>query len=187
SAMKSNVAIVTASLVALSVQPLTAQMGRPHIFIADADGSHVKLLVEIPEAGYHGSPHWSPDGKLILMNAMPRDRGYEQARIYACAVGGPFNGNVVDLGVGAFARFSPDMRHICFHVRAGNPDQLQPGIWVMRDDGSDRRHLADGTRPHWTSDGNSLVYVGPHGNSIESIRADGSEQRTLSLRTAYQS
>src|SRR4051812_28275326 len=105
--MKCSTAVIIAFAFALCVQPLEAQMGRPHIFIADANGTNVKLLVEIPEAGYHGSPNWSSDGKLILMNAMPRDRGFEQARIYACAVAGPFNGNIVDLGVGSFARFSP--------------------------------------------------------------------------------
>src|SRR6187397_2442183 len=82
--------------------------GKLRIFVADRDGNDVKLLVEIPNASYHGSPHWSSDGKLILLNAMPGDRQFQLARIYACAVGGPFNGNVADMGVGGYARFSPD-------------------------------------------------------------------------------
>src|SRR5947208_3278975 len=89
--------------------------GKPRVYVADRDGNNVKLLVEIPEAEYHGSPHWSPDGKFILLNAMPGDRQYQLARIYACAVGGPFNGNVVEMGIGGYARFSPDMKRISFH------------------------------------------------------------------------
>jgi Tol biopolymer transport system component len=161
--------------------------GKLRIFVADRDGSNVKLLVEIPGADYHGSPHWSADGKLILLNAMPGDRQYQLARIYACAVGGPFNGNVVDMGVGGYARFSPDMKRISFHVRAGNPDNLQPGIWTMRDDGTDRKRLCDGTRPRWTADGNSLVFVSPQGNSIEIVNADGTGQRLLLSKAAFPS
>src|SRR6476620_10276349 len=103
--------------------------GNMRIYVADRDGNNVKLLVEIPEAEYHGSPHWSADGNLILLNAMPGNRQYQLARIYACAVGGPFTGNVVDMGIGGYARFSPDTTRISFHVRPGNPDSLRPGIW----------------------------------------------------------
>jgi len=158
--------------------------GKPRIFVADKGGNNIKLLVEIPEAAYHGSPHWGADGKLILINAMPRDRAYELSRIYACAIGGPFSGNVAEMGCGACARFSPDMSQIAFHVRAGNPDAIEPGIWVMRDDGADRKRLCDGTRPRWTADGKRLVFVSPRGNMLEIIGADGDGRRPL-LKETY--
>src|SRR5262245_15512614 len=175
--------LATGILFALANAVAIAQNTSPRIFIADADGNSVKPLVDIPATGYQGSPHWSADGKLILINAMPPDGGFEQMRIYACAVGGPFNGNVVEMGVGGYARFSPDMSRISFHVRAGNPDQLRPGIWVMRDDGSDRQRLGDGTRPRWTPDGKRLVFVNPRGNSIDIMNADGTDPRTLHKET----
>src|SRR5215216_5951855 len=90
--------------------------GKPRIFVADKDGNNVKLLVEIPEAASHGSPHWSSDGKLILISCTPQARQYQLCKTYACAIGGPFNGNVVEMGCGTCARFSPDMSRIAYHV-----------------------------------------------------------------------
>src|SRR5881394_984113 len=93
-----------------AVQAQNPGDGKPRIYVADKDGNNVKLLVEIPEATYHGSPHWGADGKLILINASPgAGRQYELSHIYACAIGGPFSGNVADMGCGSCARFSPDM------------------------------------------------------------------------------
>src|SRR6185436_11122101 len=120
-------------ITSLTTQALLAQnpsqYGKPRLFVSDKDGNNVKLLVEIPEAVSHGSPHWGSDGRLILFDATPRDRQYQLGRIYACAVAGPFTGNVAEMSYGSCARFSPDMRWIAFHVHAGNPDMLEAGIY----------------------------------------------------------
>jgi Tol biopolymer transport system component len=158
------------------------------LFIADKDGNNVQLLVEIPGAVSHGSPHWSSDGKLILFDATPGERQYQLGRIYACAVGGPFNGNVAEMSYGACARFPHDMKHIAFHVRGGNPDKLEAGIYVMRDDGTQRRRLCDGIRPRWTTDDKSLVFVSQQadGPSAEIIGIDGTSRHPL-VKTRYAS
>ena len=83
--------------------------GKTRIFVADKDGHNVKLLVEIPEAASHGSPHWSSDGKLILISSTSQHRQYHLCKTYVCAIGGPFNGNVAEMGYATCARFSPDM------------------------------------------------------------------------------
>src|SRR5436190_14441042 len=88
------------------------------------------------------------------------------------------------MGCGSCARFSPDMSRIAFHVRAGNPARLEPGIWVMRDDGTQSKRLCDGTRPRWTPDGKSLVFVSPRGNTIEMIDDTGGGQRSI-LKETY--
>ena len=56
--------------------------GKPRIFVADRDGNNVKLLVEIPDAAYHGSPHWSSDGRMILL-----DRTFPVAEQIALVIG----------------------------------------------------------------------------------------------------
>src|SRR4029077_17699241 len=76
---------------------------------------------------------------------------------------------------------------ISFHVRAGNPEGIQAGIWTMRDDGTDRKRLCDGTRARWIPDRNSLIFVSPSGNALEIINADGTNRRLLLRRTEYQS
>ena len=173
----------------LAEQALLAQnpseYGKPRLFVCDKDGSNVKLLVEIPGAVSHGSPHWSSDGKLLLFDATPRDRQYQLGRIYACAIGGPFSGNVAEMSYGACPRFSPDLRWIAFHIRPGNPDKLKSGIYVMRDDGTERTFVCDGIRPRWTADSKSLVFPGSDasGGTVEFVNADGSGRRTVVNKT----
>lgn len=159
--------------------------GKPRIFVADKDGNDVKLLVEIPEMSSHGSPHWSSNGKLILISATSGHRQYHLCKTYACAIGGPFNGNVVEMGYGTCARFSPDMRQIAYHVHPANPDRAEAGIWIMRDDGTERKRLCDGTRPRWTPNGKSLVFVSQQetGAAVEIINADGTGRRPIVKET----
>src|SRR4051794_10564023 len=73
-----------------------SQYGKPRLFVCDASGDNVKPLVEVPGAASHGSPHWSSDGRLVLFDATPADRQYQLGRIYACAMSGPFTGNLVE-------------------------------------------------------------------------------------------
>jgi Tol biopolymer transport system component len=160
--------------------------GTPRIFVADKDGNNVKLLVEIPGMASHGSPHWSSDGKLILINSTPQARAYHLSKMFVCAVGGPFSGNVAELGPGGCARFSPDMNRIAFHINAGNPEGIEAGIWVMKDDGTEKKRLCEGTRPRWLPDGKSLLFVSPQpgGATIEMIQIDGTGRRQL-LKAGY--
>lgn len=176
-------------LIGLAEQSLRAQnpsqYGKPRLFVCDSQGKNVKLLVEIPGAVSHGSPHWGSDGKLMLFDATPKERQYQLGRIYACAVGGPFTGNVAEMSYGSCARFSPDMKRIAFHVHGGNPDGLNQGIYVMNDDGSERTFVCEGIRPRWTADGKSLVFpsAGPTGATIELINIDGSGRRQIINKT----
>jgi len=177
--------IVIIGVLSLLTGPLRAQnpseYGKPRLFVCDNDGNNVKLLVEVPGAVSHGSPHWSSDGRLVLFDATPGERQYQLGRIYACAMAGPFTGNVVEMSYGSCARFSPDMTHIAFHVHGGNPDMLEAGIYVMRDDGTERKRLCEGNRPRWTADGKSLVFPSrdENGATIEIINVDGSGRRRI--------
>ncbi len=178
------VALVAGILLSLENCPTVAQnpleYGKPRIFVAEKDGSNPKLLVEIPDMSSHGSPHWSSDGKLILISATAGHRRYELCKTYACAIGGPFSGNVGDMDYGTCARFSPDMSLIAYHVHPANPDRMEAGIWVMDDDGTDRKRLCDGVRPRWTPDGKSLVFIGQgEGAAIEIINVDGTGRRKI--------
>jgi Tol biopolymer transport system component len=180
-------AALAAILVILIHSPTIAQnpqeYGKPRIFAADSDGGNVELLFEVPEMASHGSPSWSSDGRYIILDAIPLSRRYELSRMYVLAMSGPFKGTAIEQGCGGIPRFSPDVSRIAFHVRPGNPDGLQAGIWVMRDDGTERKRLADGTRPQWTPDSKQLVYVSP-GNTLEIIGIDGQGQRAI-LKEGY--
>ena len=161
------------------------EIASQRIFIADKDGTNARSIMEIPGMVSHGSPHWSPDGKLIAFDAIPEQRNYALNRIYVYAVGGPLKGKWRHVGTGGAARFSPDGNHIAFQVRAGNPEGLEAGIWVMRDDGSERKRLADGLKPRWTRDGKSLIFNArvEGGETLEIIHLDGTARRRLVAET----
>jgi Tol biopolymer transport system component len=182
-ALSFAILVLLANKTAIAQNP--SDYGKPRIFVADKDGSNVKLLVEIPEMASHGSPHWASDGKLILISTTPKARQYQLCKTYACAISGPFNGNVVEMGYGTCARFSPDMSRIAFHVHPANPDRLEAGIWVMRDDGAERKRLCDGVRPRWTPDSKSLVFISQQANgaAVETIYVDGTGRRPIVKET----
>lgn len=161
------------------------EIATQRIFIANKDGTHVTSIIEIPGMVSHGSPHWSSDGKLMALDAIPEQRNYALNRIYVYAVGGPLKGKWRHVGTGGAARFSPDDNQIAFQVRAGNPEGLEAGIWVMRDDGSERKRLCDGLKPRWTRDGKSLIFNSrvEGGETLEIINLDGTGRRPLIAET----
>jgi hypothetical protein len=79
--------------------------------------------------------------------AKAQDRGHPPEsnaalnHIYVYAVGGPLQGMWRHLGTGGGARFSPDNNWIAFQVRAGNVEGLEAGIYVLRDNGGERRRF----------------------------------------------
>jgi Tol biopolymer transport system component len=181
-------ATIVIAVASLSLSLASAQnpqeYGKPRICIADSDGGNVKLLFEVPEMASNGSPNWSSDGRYLIFDATPQPRRYDLSRMYVFAMSGPFKGTAIEIGCGNAARFSPDGSRIAFHVRPGNPDGHQGGIWVMRDDGTERKRLAEGTRPRWTADSKRLVFVNSQGNNLEIIGIDGEGQRSA-LKEGY--
>jgi dipeptidyl aminopeptidase/acylaminoacyl peptidase len=153
----------------------------PRIFAANKDGTKVELLVDLPNMQWHGQADWSPDGKLIVVDATPQFRNFVLSRICVHAIGGPFKGTTKDLGCGNVPRWSPDGNQIAFHVRAGSPDGALPGIWVMNDDGTERKWISDGLNPRWLPDGRSLLFIsqGADGSAIDSVKLDGSGRKRL--------
>jgi Tol biopolymer transport system component len=146
--------------------------GSYHIYVADADGSHVTRLVE-------GSyPAWSWDGRGIAFNrsgewsgelsfcggisVMDAD-GFGVTPLYDWASDGC---EVLAAGMPAW---SPDDRTIAFHGQSPDPGAwiLDTGIFVMNTDGSDVRLLLSDTilrpdytgfgHPTWSPDGQSIA------------------------------
>lgn len=70
--------------------------------------------------------------------------------------------------------WSPDSQHIAFSTDY---------IYAISADGSNRRQLASGSNPYWSSDGKLIVYEGIDG--IYVMNADGSNQVKLTNFGTY--
>lgn len=146
-------------------QRLRVRSGDPGfraLYTADRDGSNVQFLTVAPGMIGSASPSWSPSGTMIAFDAHPELGQFQRSHVFVCAVAGPFQGSVKDLGCGNVPVWSPDETQIAFMLNPGNPDDVPGGIWVMNADGSDRRRLCSGWYPSWSPDGRFL--------SVQSVR-----------------
>lgn len=118
---------------------------------------------------------WAHDGRLFATRMKPTSSALVALDVDAgtmTAVGGqPVNS----------PRLSPDGKWISYNGVAPNPDSTtgsQNAVWVMRDDGTDRRMVvAGGNLADWAHDGKHLVYQGNDGVYIVGI--DGRNARRI--------
>ncbi len=130
------------------------------IYLVDANGENLRLLLKRPDAGFQilGSPAWSRDGTKIAIDAA-LNGDWTESHILILDVIGPNQGKLVDLGSGLIPSWSPDGQSIAFMLHPGNSDQQPAGIWIMQSDGKKRRRLTDGAMPVWSPKRNLIAYV----------------------------
>jgi Tol biopolymer transport system component len=133
--------------------------GREDIWMARADGSHLRRVTSTPHASELG-PSFSPDGKLIVFSSA----GNTDASKRHLFTVRPSGRGLRDLGPGTQPSISPSGKLIVY-VRHG-------GIWEMRLDGSDahvvnpaggppgapRNHRFRDTHPVFSPDGRLILF-----------------------------
>jgi len=142
------------------------------VFLADADGRHVKLMAAATPSYFHG---WSPDGKTLAFVAQRHGSG--QYDIYRMPAGGITAGAAGPEGTGTEQQLTSDP-----HQDDG-PDYSPDGRWIyINSDRSGKQAIwrlpADGAGPgdtkaemvvsdsledwfpHISPDGAKLVYLG---------------------------
>ena len=100
----------------------SGRLGRPEIYISDADGTNTELLTSynFGDQNYRANPDWSPDGRLIafqsqldgrfqLMTISLRDRSVKQ---------------LTSDGINEDASWAPDSRHLIFSSTRTGSKQL---------------------------------------------------------------
>jgi Tol biopolymer transport system component len=116
------------------------QLPRP-LYIMNADGTNMHLLVQPKDYECCGSPMWTPDGKQILFDAFRKQDTFRESHIFKVNSDGS---SPVDLGSGAMPSGDPAKSHgFAFHdygKRSGTWMGLENSILVDRSAGSPRWH-----------------------------------------------
>jgi TolB protein len=131
------------------------------VFLADANGSNVKMMVSDSPSYFHG---WSPDGKMMAFVAQRNKSG--QYDIYRVpAAGGVEERLNFDIHQDDGPDYSPDGRWIYINSdRSG-----KEAVWRFPADGAGANDakaemvVSDGLEdwfPHISPDGTKLVYIG---------------------------
>lgn len=128
--------------------------GEIRIFLANADGSNMKRLANLPEFAFQGSPNWSQDGNRIAFDAWRAGESSNDARIVVINADGS---EPRVLGDGAMPSFSPGGKRIAFSRYAPNQ-----GVWVMSSQGPEQELVMlddQGWGARWSPDGTRIAYT----------------------------
>jgi Tol biopolymer transport system component len=141
--------------------------GEVRIFLANADGSDMKRLTDLPKYTVQGSPTWSRDGKRIAFDANQAGETTSQTRVIVVDADGSNPRVLID---GAMPSFSPGGNRIAFSRYAPNY-----GVWVMSAEGPDKELVLldeQGWSADWSPDGTRVVYAKSMGNGQNLIVFD---------------
>lgn len=140
----------------LRVAYLADRGTRHSLYLANADGSGVRLLLE----GGVDSASWSPDGRLLAV-ARAGDRGFGLELVDAAS--GAARALPTGLAQALDPTWSPDGARIAFAGDAGSGFD----VYTISLAGGRRRRLtwdaAGNVRPAWSPDGARVAYAAPGG------------------------
>jgi len=116
------------------------------LYVVDVTTGFARQLTS--DVGWEHHPRWSPDGQRIVFSSDPDGSG-ERAKIEVMGADGEGRRVVNDFGV--LPDWSPDGQLLVFE------GWVEPGVWVVRPDGSGLRRLTDGGNPRFSPDGQLVV------------------------------
>jgi Tol biopolymer transport system component len=127
--------------------------GKWDLWRTDVEGQNPIQLTRIPDPGWPGSPHWSPDGKWIAMDYRPADH----SQIWVIdAEGRNFHAVVADQYENFVPRWSRDARSIYFTSNRSGEWQ----IWKLDLASGQKTRITDqgGISAVESYDGTTLYY-----------------------------
>jgi TolB protein len=153
------------------------------VFLADADGSNVRMMVSDSPSYFHG---WSPDNKTLAFVAQRNKSG--QYDIYSLpAAGGGEKRLTFDVHQDDGPDYSPDGRWIYINSNRSGKE----AVWRFPADGAGRNDskaemvVSDGLEdwfPHISPDGTKMVYIGyPSGTATHDPRTVAIEIKLVAV------
>jgi TolB protein len=114
---------------------VSGRLGRPELYIMDADGTNLNVLTDydFSEKNYRSDPDWSPDGRLVAYQERINDR----FQIRTIPVKGGTPKQLTSDGVNEQPSWAPDGRHLVLTSTRSGARQL----WVLDTESSTIRQL----------------------------------------------
>jgi Tol biopolymer transport system component len=144
------------------------------LFVAHADGRSAPRRIPLPTGTGVAEANWSPDGSQIAFRTGGRIRVVRLDGTGLRSVG----------AAGSGIAWSPRGALIAFMGRASRQRPARTAVHVVRSDGADHRLAGTcactlrgpGFWPSfaWSSDGSRIAYVSGKGNTVSTVRPDGS-------------
>jgi dipeptidyl aminopeptidase/acylaminoacyl peptidase len=166
------------------------------LVVITPDGDRRVTIADGLDAQSVGEIAWSPDSRRVAYAAVAASAPLSLSHVYIAEADGS---GVRQLGDAELAGFepawSPDGTRIAFTRFAP-----QPGLWLIRADGSDAHPVAETSREpaalragegtswefwdaQWSPDGSQLVFLGGDGgHGVWTVNADGTGERQLVAR-----
>jgi len=114
---------------------VSGRLGRPELYIMDADGTNLNVLTDydFSEKNYRSDPDWSPDGRLVAY----QERINERFQIRTIPVKGGTPKQLTSDGENEQPSWAPDGRHLVLTSTRSGARQL----WVLDTESSTIRQL----------------------------------------------
>ena len=157
-----------------------AFMAKPHgvyfVYTMNSDGTNLKQLLK-----HRSRLAWSPDGERIAFTRRNLSGSIDSLYIVNADGSGEKLITSVTTSVekyGHIYRDSKPINDVSFNPK-GTEIAFGWGeeIWVVNDDGSNKRFLTEGYNPVWSPNGKKIAFI--RGGDLWTINSDGSEEKQL--------